>query len=350
MRILIFSAAPWANTGYGQQTAQLAPRLKAAGHDVAIAAMWGLNGNSLNWNGIPVYPSDDRWGNMFLADYAKVHEADLIITLIDVHVFTDPRLKELPLASWVPVDHKPVPPAVANFFPAFGARPIAMSRFGEAELGELGLDPVYVPHGIDTTVFAPMDRDEAKKRRGLDGKFVVGMVANNAGHTPSRKAFPQALFAFSRFRLDHPDAILYLHTDMTGKRSPARTAASTSPRLLARYEIPPEAVTYTDPVAMDLGIPPETMASLYCAFDVLLNPSYGEGFGVPIVEAQACGTPVIVTDWTSMTELCGAGWLVGGDIWDDVQHGAFYRAPSHGGHLRGARVRRTRRAASRAVA
>jgi glycosyltransferase involved in cell wall biosynthesis len=36
----------------------------------------------------------------------------------------------------------------------------------------------------------------------------------------------------------------------------------------------------------------------------------GEGFGIPILEAQACGTPVIVGDWTAMSELCFSGWKV----------------------------------------
>jgi glycosyltransferase involved in cell wall biosynthesis len=49
---------------------------------------------------------------------------------------------------------------------------------------------------------------------------------------------------------------------------------------------------------------------MYSAADVFMLPSRGEGFGLPIVEAQACGTPVIVTDFSSMPELTFAGWKV----------------------------------------
>jgi glycosyltransferase involved in cell wall biosynthesis len=43
---------------------------------------------------------------------------------------------------------------------------------------------------------------------------------------------------------------------------------------------------------------------------VFMNVSAGEGFGIPILEAQACGVPVIVGDWTALSELCFAGWAV----------------------------------------
>ena len=41
-----------------------------------------------------------------------------------------------------------------------------------------------------------------------------------------------------------------------------------------------------------------------------------------------CGTPVIVTDHSAMPELCGAGWVVGGDDWYNATQGSFYKCPS----------------------
>jgi glycosyltransferase involved in cell wall biosynthesis len=59
------------------------------------------------------------------------------------------------------------------------------------------------------------------------------------------------------------------------------------------------------------GFGDEYMNAAYNGMDVHMLVSAGEGFGIPIVEAQAAGCPVIVGDWTAMSELCFSGWKVG---------------------------------------
>ena len=49
----------------------------------------------------------------------------------------------------------------------------------------------------------------------------------------------------------------------------------------------------------------ETLNALYCGADALLFPSLIEGFGWPVLEAQACGCPVITTNRAPMTEVAG---------------------------------------------
>jgi len=51
----------------------------------------------------------------------------------------------------------------------------------------------------------------------------------------------------------------------------------------------------------------ERLADLYCACDVFLMPSKAEGFGLPAVEAMACGTPVVASNCTSRPEVVGTG-------------------------------------------
>lgn len=333
MKILIHSNAPWAGTGYGQQAGLLASLLKAAGHDVAISAFYGLSGAKLVWNDMPVYPC---WVHPYGNDVILHHAADhfggdardgLIITLVDVWVLDAPSLSRANVACWVPIDHDPAPPAVVNFLEASGATPIAMSRHGERQLEAAGLSPLYAPHGIDTNCFKPADKSAARERFGFpQDAFLVAMVAANKGY-PARKGFDQAIAAFARFLDRHDDAYLYLHSEQTPLYGGVDLAA-----ILAAHDVPPCRAFFVDRYRNMLGIPADVVAAVYNAADVLLNPAHGEGFGIPIVEAQACGTPVIATDWTAMSELVGAGWLVDGERVFTNQ-GAFQKMPSADGIL-----------------
>lgn len=325
MRCLWHSNAPFVRSGYGQQTRLFAPRIRDLGHEMMISAYWGLNGTVTTWDGMTVFPGDEVWGNRLLPELAAHVAADVVITLMDVHVLDTERLRGLPLACWVPVDHDPVPPKVLRFFAETGAIPIAMSRFGQRMLKDAGLNAIYVPHGVDLSVYGPREdaRRRGRERLGVaDDVFLVGMVAANKGSNPPRKAFPQILQAFAAFRDRHKDAVMYLHTDPVGHRGVHLA------KLTDQLLIPEGAVMCPSMMRYELGEPDDVMADMFAAFDVLVNTSYGEGFGVPIIEAQAAGTPVIVTNASAMPELVGAGWRVDGDPWFDTSQRAFFTCPS----------------------
>lgn len=57
-------------------------------------------------------------------------------------------------------------------------------------------------------------------------------------------------------------------------------------------------------------VPDDELAHLYNAAAVFVLPSLEEGFGLPIVEAMACGTPVIGSDRGSIPEILGEGGLL----------------------------------------
>ena len=323
-RILWLSNAPWAGSGYGQQSALFGPRLAALGHDVAFQSNFGLRGKVDTWNGFTVYPGDVEWGNQSVATWAEKHEADLVIALCDAFVLNPEKWPDLRIAVWAPVDHTPVPVPVGAILSHERVQPIAMSRDGEAEMNKVKLDPLYVPHGIDTAMFRPRPgrRDLARDALQIPrDAFLVGMVAaNTQSSIIHRKAYPEAFAAFSLFAQQHSDAWLYAHTD------PHEAGGMNLEELATMRGVPEKRLRFLSEKAIQLGISSELMAStIYQAMDVLLAPSMGEGFGIPILEAQACGVPVITSKWTAMTELCQAGWLVDGQpFWDPAAKADFY--------------------------
>ena len=310
--LLFFSNAGWAGTGYGQQTGLFTPRLNKF-YDVGISAFYGLEGARLQWNGMTVYPGQaPDLGNRTLLPHARSHfggdlRAGLVVTLFDVWAMRPEIARAVNMACWVPVDHDPAPPRVLDFFRQSGATPIAMSRFGEEKLREADLDPLYVPHAVDTSVYRPIDKADARaETRMPEDRFIVGIVNANKGN-PSRKAFAESLLAFGRFRRQHPDASLYLHTEATGVFGGVNLS-----RLLDEAKVPRESVLLTDQERYQFDpVGPDVMAKIYSSLDVLLAPTCGEGFGLTVLEANACGVPAIVTDFSAQPEVCGAGWKVG---------------------------------------
>ena len=327
MRILWLSNSPMVGSGYGEQTALFAPRLRDMGHDVAIAANFGIHGATTFWDGMPVFSAQQH--NETISTFARHWKADWVITLYDSWVFKLDDWDVEKIAMWAPVDEWPPPVAVVEVLKNQKIQPIAMSRFGEHWLKKSGLDPLYVPHGVDTKVFKPGDRAAAREVLEIpEDAFLVGMVGANRGWSKHacRKAFPQAFDAFAQFAARHDDAYLYCHT----QAQPGANSSGIDLVLMSRaMGIPEDRLAFPPDVAWHLHVMDnQFVAGVMAGFDVLLNPSMSEGFGIPIIEAQACGVPVIVSDHSSMPELCQSGWLVSGDRWWDGAQMGFAIMPS----------------------
>jgi glycosyltransferase involved in cell wall biosynthesis len=300
-------------------------------YDVQISSFYGVEGAPIMFGDVKVLPGmGGTYGNESLPYHVKRFFKNprdgMIVTLLDVWVLDAALCSRFNMACWVPVDHDPCPPRVMNFFQGSQAIPLAMSRFGEERLERL--DPLYVPHGVDTKVFRPHDRTEARGKLGVpDDVFLVGMVAANKGN-PSRKSFVAALEAFAEFRRKHDNAVLYLHTDLEGTFSQGVPLAP----VIEALGIPEDAISHPDPYTIHFHpMTGNTMSLVYSAMDVLLNPATGEGFGIPVLEAQACGTPAVVTDFSAMREICGAGWKVEWSKWWTPQHA--WQAQPHVGDI-----------------
>lgn len=303
------SNAPWASSGYGVQTKLFVPRLQQAGYAVSVIATYGLHGGVLNWNGVPIYPGGlQSWSMDIMSAHAHDWGSRLLISLFDAWVF-EPQflLGGLKWAPWYPVDMEPIPLAVMRNVAQADVR-LVYSRFGERMTHDAGLDCYYIPHGVDANRCTPGDRQAAREKTKLpQDAFIVGMIATNKG-VPSRKALPENIRAFAEFKRKRPDAVLYLHTT-TGEHGEFE-GVNLSEFVAFCGLTPGKDVLFADHYRYLVGFPDEYMTALYQSFDVLNAVSMGEGFGVPILEAQACGIPVIIGDWTSMSELGFSGWRV----------------------------------------
>lgn len=323
---ILWCSAYTAPTGYGNQARLFVPRLKALGHKIAVLEVGNSYRTPYELDGVKIIPMHhDPLGNDVVAGYVSQLEIDAVVTLVDVWKFAPAVWSKFPCFPWCPVDHSPVPPAVKDFLEAI-TRPIAMSKFGADEMRQAGLDPLYLPHAIDPAIFQPQDKGAARHALGFDEDAFIAMFIGVNDSVPSRKGIPELLVAWKFFVRQHPDAKLYLHTLMQGNLPLGATGGVRIDALIKTLDIPQSSIIMPDQQQMRGHIPAAKIARLYAAADVLVQPSRGEGFCVPLIEAQACGTPVIATDFSAQRENVLAGWRVGYEAEWSWQH-SFWAKP-----------------------
>lgn len=306
MRILFHSADPDCRTGYGIITKEIIARLRAAGHYVRcgtkhLGLQWRTNADGLEiFDGV-----DTLLVNQMLED----EHFDLLISFWDIWTMDKKRpFTKAKHIAWAPVDTEIIATQLISVCDQ-AREVVAMTQHGVREFARAGIKASYIPLSIDTAAFTIKPQARAEVRAGLgltDENLLLGSVGLNYGD--DRKGFITLMMAFTEFIKKHPGARLFLHTlaNERGVMEGAFNYARIAERLgiLDKVIFPPQK-DYA------IGrIDPSWLADYYNAFDVFVLPTKGEGFGLPIVEAQACGIPVIVTATTSGPELCRHGQLI----------------------------------------
>jgi len=203
-----------------------------------------------------------------------------------------------PVIGWLAVDAKNQRGDGLNDL----AHVVVWTQFAADELQaggyEGGCSVVHL--GVDHTVYAPAE-DKAECRRRTcppdmpEDAFLVGVVGRNQ----PRKRLDLTLEYFADWvnRFDVDNAQLYLHVAPTGDKGVDIGS-------LVRYHGLKNKVIVATP-HISAGVSNEHMAMAYNAFDVYLSTSQGEGWGLPALEAMACGVPCVVPDWSGLGDWVG---------------------------------------------
>lgn len=175
------------------------------------------------------------------------------------------------------------------------------------------------PAGVDSSVFKPISVN--KKEYGLpENKFVIGSVMRNQ----RRKLIPALFELLSIIE----DSILYLHTtypELNGWNIPALLLDyKVFDRVFFTYKCRACNKHYcsnyvgansqcrfcSKPMASlsttSSGITDPDLAKIYNLFDVYVQYAVCEGFGMPQIEASACGIPIFSVDYSAMSEVARA--------------------------------------------
>ena len=153
-----------------------------------------------------------------------------------------------------------------------------------------------VPNAIDAELLVDpgeAERDRVRERYQIRGRFVLF-----AGNVKPHKNLERLIRAFARVRCQEGNEdlrLVLIGDDVSRYASLRRTADEAGVRQEVRF----------------FGfVPHETLAALYRMATVFAFPSLYEGFGLPPLEAMACGTPVVTSRISSLPEVVGDGALL----------------------------------------
>lgn len=320
-KVLFMSDGVHTPSGFGTVMKNLTEKLKDD-FEIGIHS-WQHLGRSYNYDGIKVLSNKRHiFGKDSLVDSFNEFNPDVLITLGDFWMLTyllnedyQKILKEKNI-KWIwylPVDCNYVP----RHFIEIAKSPdliISMAKHGEKALNDVGINNVYIPHGVDLDVFVPAPKEvkeELRRKNNLGGYFVIGTVSRNQ----DRKQFPRLVKAFANFAKDKDDVKLFFHCDPYDPANMAKGFNNDAYPILINsiqhYDVTKKVVFTGNFKSFTCGVSLKELCSIYNIFDIHAMSTSGEGFGLPIIESIACGIPNVMTNYTTAQELVeGRGEVV----------------------------------------
>ena len=307
MKILWMADSPTIPTGFGNVSKWVCAGLAERGHDVSILG-WQIQGQPAPWQNCMLHPCG--FGADELLNHLHQIRPDILVVQADIwllnyvndSVIDFLHTADIAWALYYPIDgdlgEKRIPPSWQHILKTIDL-PIAMSRYSCDVTQANGIEAACIPPGVDTNIFQPpVDKNLAKRSLSYEGKFVVLSDARNT----LRKMWPRTLEIFRRFAADKDDVILHLHCDPDDPY-----ACSPNYYYDLRSDIAflnlTEKVSLTKDMSVFTGLSLEQLAQVYQAADVHLLASFGEGFGMPTLQAAATGVVPLAPDYTASQEL-----------------------------------------------
>lgn len=148
-----------------------------------------------------------------------------------------------------------------------------------------------IPLGVDGAIFKPLDKKKCREKLGIPAEAKVIL---NVAIDKWRKNLAGLVRAVAMLTKEIPETLFYF-------------AGTPSPKTLDLVRT----LGLGDNFRTVKPATEEKLVFLYNAADVFAFPSFYEGFGLPALEAMACGTPVVASNRTSVPEIVGdAGIMI----------------------------------------
>ena len=241
--------------------------------------------------------------------------AEVMISLMDHNrIFVDAPIS-VPSLAWFPDHYEELDMHHRHAFSAYSVV-VALSPSSAAKVRRTmpWKRVEWIPHVVELPERLVHSRrptrEQLRASFGLPAESFVAFVAFGNYDQHNRKSVDVSLLAFGKLLRVAPDAKLLIHAVSADAVFNGTTAAKASPGLDLLALLKMAALPHDAVVLSTARVPYFRVLEMMSVADVLLQPSKTEGFGMPVLEAQLLGVPVITTAFAAMADYTIYGTAV----------------------------------------